>query len=155
MPEFEEITQSLLAPELDIFGVERDPMYVGQYMLPNRLTNAIAHLAAVEGKKSRLLTCESDGRLDVYDSSVYNRLGDPLSVRILDHDGTIGVAVDDDYNLHVNLWYKGSRLSGVKEGLDAYNSWGLVVWNYDTYRVYTILSDVHDSVNHCLRVCTI
>ena len=155
MPEFEEITQSLLAPELDIFGVERDPMYIGQYMLPNRLTNAIAHLAAVEGKKSRLLTCESDGRLDVYDSAVYNRLDDYLIRRIVGADQESVLAIDPDGNAYATVRY-GTRIARVEVPPDVgISTYGLVTVSYRQNQIYDILDDCYDSVNHALRTIAV
>jgi len=155
MPEFEEITQSLLAPELDIFGIERDPMYVGQYMLPNRLVNAIAHLAAVDGKKSRLLSCDSTGQLAVSDATVQSLLSSPLAVRIQDSDGTDQVRVDASSNMYVTV-ARGSRVVQVREPHDvALTDYGLVVSSYDLYQVYLILDDVHDPTNHCIRTCAV
>lgn len=151
MPEFEEITQSLLAPELDIFGIERDPQYIGQYLLSNRLTNTIAHLAAVDGKKSRLLSCDDTGQLSVSDTTTHSYLSSVLSVRIQDYDGTYQANVDSAHNLDVSIRYNDSTINGVSNGNSAEGKFGLVVWDFNSYRMYSILDDVWDSVNHALR----
>jgi len=155
MPEFEEITQSLLAPELDIFGIEREPMYIGQYMLTNRLVNAVAHLAAVDGKKSRLLSCDNTGQLAVSDATTHTYLSNPLSIHILDHDGTDGAAVDAYHNLQVELHFESATVYATTNGPGAEGHYGLVVWDYNAYRLFEDIDDCYDSVNHAIRTIAV
>ena len=55
MVEFADITQGIIAPQLEIFGVERDPSFVGAYNMPNTLTRGLANVLGVEGQWSKLI----------------------------------------------------------------------------------------------------
>jgi hypothetical protein len=50
---------------LNLIGVKQDPKYEGPLEIAEGVVRSLAHLIAVDGQFSRLLTCDSSGRLQV------------------------------------------------------------------------------------------
>lgn len=63
--EIAEVQIVLADSQLDLVGVKREPQYVGGYKTGNTLVNSLSHLCGVYGNYSRLLLCDSAGRLEV------------------------------------------------------------------------------------------
>ena len=136
MASFEEITQDLLAPELDIFGIDREPPFPGHYQTSTKIVNTLAHLLAVEGKRSRLIACDADG---------------VLPVRIRDSDGTDLLDVDSSGLLKAGIWQGGTQADVKADAFADGTENGLYVSSYKLKLIHNILDDVWDSTNHYLR----
>ena len=63
MVQFADIVQSIIAPQLEIAGVERDPSYVGGYNVSNTVQRGLANILGVDGQWSRLIGCDADSNL--------------------------------------------------------------------------------------------
>lgn len=150
-----DLLQEINTPLLDIYGVERSPDWLGQYKTTNTLVNTLAHLVGVDGQCSRLISCDNTGQLSVSDTTTHAYLSSPLAVRIQDYDGTYQANVDSAHNLDVSIRYNDSTINGVSNGGSADGKFGLVVWDYNTYRTAEVLEDVWDQVSHCLRTCAV
>ena len=68
MPLFDDIVQGIIAPQLELLELGRDPQFVGQYKSSNSLDHVLAHLVAQTSGKAALLATDSGGNLSVLDS---------------------------------------------------------------------------------------
>jgi len=65
MVEFADIVQGIIAPQLEIAGVEREPQFVGQYKVSNTVQRGLVNVLGVDGQWSRLIACDPDSALSV------------------------------------------------------------------------------------------
>ncbi len=136
MPDlFEEITQGLIAPQLDLIGMERSPDWIGNYQTSNVLVNTLAHLVATDGRFSRLVRCDEDSI---------------LPVRIRDGDGTYLADVDATGELNVGVGNQGRRAEVMYPVEMNGSEYGLVIASFQLEDILTILADVHNAVDHAL-----
>ncbi len=67
MTDVPEQLQVFLDESLDVVGLTRDPLWVGQYKASNVLQRSLAHLVGYDGQFSRPLLCTTGGVLYVND----------------------------------------------------------------------------------------
>jgi len=137
MSDVPEVIQSLFDNRLDMLLPKRDPAFVGQYQISNRLVNSLAHMVGTDGVASHLVAADPFGN---------------LRSRIVDTDGVNVAKVDIYNNLHMGIWQSSRQARVDIADFLATDEMGLYVYDYYAKQVYNILADVHDAVNHYLKV---
>jgi len=135
MSEVPEVIQSLFDNRLDMLLPRRDPAFVGQYQISNRMVNSLAHLVGTDGMASHLVAADSFGN---------------LRSRIVDADGVNKLKVDTTGNLHAGIWAGDIYASIMIPALVGNGDDALVVASYYEKQIHTILSDVYNAVDHAL-----
>jgi hypothetical protein len=160
--------QVLWTTLLNVVGVDRQPRELRGYRVSNALQRSLAHLAAQDGSDSRLLLCDSSGRLYVLP------VGSTGVAPIYSADGRLGVnlrdAGNDDQAATVNSSGELAVLvqnTGVAAAVGAADGPGnedlalsvrsaqLNTMASQINDIYTFLYDCYDSVNHALKVVVI
>jgi len=102
MPVFEDVTQTLVEPRLDLIEPERSPRWVGRYSIGNTLTRSLCHLAAHDGQYTRLLRGSGDGVLytaiAAADASATADVDSSGNLAVAIHDGTTQLSVGNVQN---------------------------------------------------------
>ena len=155
---WQEMFQVLWTTLLNVAGVDVQPREVRGYRLSNSLQRSLAHLAAQDGKDSRLLLCDSSGRLytvavgadgvaPAY--SATGRLGVVVRDEVVDGRSAL-VSVYGDLSVRVgdSSTY---AACGEASSAGAFDN-ALSVRNSKLNDLFEVLSDCHDATNHCLAV---
>jgi hypothetical protein len=137
---FEEITQTLEAPELDLGDVERQPRYVGQYQLGNVLQRSIANLAVVQNSRSLLVRGNTAGAVATFLTDAVYGYGVRSSAQ-----GELKTQVGWA-DVQARCGFPGDADSGHNH---------LYVTGYHLKELHTILSDCWDGINHALKVVVV
>lgn len=137
MSDVPEVIQSLFDNRLDMLLPKRDPAFVGQYSISNHLVNALAHLVGTDGVASHLVAADPFGN---------------LRSRIVDTAGVNELKVDATNNLHAGIWNGADQVETALPMAVASGNRGLVCVSHNEKQIYNILTDVHDAVNHYLKV---